>query len=141
MKIELHNYELISWLNLLSGTTAKGKQARAVARFKKILLDKFELYREDELDLLKGFCVLNKNNEVDVSEDGTFTFLDGKKIEGSQALIELKNEEVVIDLTEFEPFVDSLVLALDNSEQELIGEQMNVLDELVVKLENLKGDN
>ena len=104
-------------------------------------MNKFEKYSTDELETLKEYCLLTENGEVDVDENGIFTFLDGKKDEGTKALFELKNEECIVDLTEFKPFLDPLINALNNGCQDLQGVQMDVLDNLVTKLENIGEDD
>lgn len=142
MQVKFKNNRLVPYINLINGTTAKGRSARAVARFKKILLVKFKQYEEDEANLFKEFCKLDDNDEVIVSDTGTVTFFDGKEEEGNQAILELRTEEVVLDLTEFEPFVEHLIHALNTSEQQLYGEQMDILDELITLIENtLKGED
>lgn len=141
MELLLKNADVVPFVNLLQGAVASGKEARAVARFRKILMNKFEQYSTDELETLKEYCLLTENGEVDVDENGIFTFLDGKKDEGTKALFELKNEECIVDLTEFKPFLDPLINALNNGCQDLQGVQMDVLDNLVTKLENIGEDD
>lgn len=138
MQMSLKNNELAPIVNLLNVTTAKGRAARAVSRFKKIMLEKVKVYQEEELLTFKEYCELDDNGEVAVSEQGIVTFLDGKKEEGSKAHSELINEENIIDLTEFEPFVEFLMNALENSDSELDINQMDTLDNLLTKLEEIR---
>lgn len=140
MKIKLINADLTKFINLLNGTSARGKNARAVSRFKKILNEKFDQYSNDEIELLKDYCVLDDNGDVLLENGSTFRFREEMAHDGAIALNELKNEEVVIDLTEFEPFILNLLDALENSEQQLYGEEMDALDELLTKIEEIKGD-
>lgn len=141
MKLKLLNGELAPFLNLISGTIASGKKARSVSRFKKILLAKFEAYSEEEREILKEYAVLDGNGEASIGEGGSINFIPEKKAEGIKALMEFRNEELVISLVEFEPNLANLISALEESEQKLTGGQMDVLDELLTKLEELGKDD
>lgn len=140
MQLVLKNKELTSIIKLLNVTTAKGRDARAVARFRKIMMDKLNVYHEEEMAMFKEYCELNEDGEVIVS-DGTVTFLDGKRDDCLQAQEELINEENIVDLTEFEPFIEFLMSALENSESNLNISEMDTLDNLLTKLEELRKED
>ncbi|MCM2138895.1 DUF1617 family protein [Vagococcus fluvialis] len=141
MKISLKNSDLAPIVNLLNKTTAKGRAARAISRFHKIMMAKLSQFQEDEIDTFKEHCVLDENGEVIVSEGGTVTFLDGQTEAGVKAHNELKEEDNVIDLTEFKPFIEFLMNALENSESELNINEMDTLDNLLTKLEELRKED
>lgn len=140
MQLVLKNKELTSIIKLLNVTTAKGRSARAVARFRKIMMDKLNVYHEEEIGMFKEYCKLNEDGEVIVS-DGTVTFLKGEKDNCLQAQEELINEENIVDLTEFEPFIEFLMSALENSESNLNISEMDTLDNLLTKLEELRKED
>lgn len=141
MKISLKNSDLAPIVNLLNKTTAKGRAARAISRFHKIMMNKVNEFQEDELSTFKEYCELDDKGEVTISGNGIVTFLDGKQEEGLEAHNELKEEVNIIDLTEYEPFIDFLISALENSDSDLNITEMDTLDNLLTKLEELrKGD-
>lgn len=141
MQMSLKNNELAPIVNLLNVTTAKGRAARAVSRFKKITMEKVKQFQEDELNMFKEYCELDEKSEVIVSGNGTVTFLDGQEELAVKAHNELKEEENIIDLTEFEPFVEFLMSALENSESDLNINEMDTLDNLLTKLEELRKED
>lgn len=141
MQISLRNKELAPIINLLNKMTAKGRSARAISRFHKIMMNKVNEFQEDELSTFKEYCELDEKGEVIISADGIVTFLDGQKEDGVNAHNELKDEINVIDLTEFEPFVEFLINALENSDSDLNITEMDTLDNLLTKLEDLRKED
>lgn len=138
MQILLKNNELVPIANLLGITTAKGRAGRAVSRFNNIILDKVKVYQSEETALFKELCELDEEGELAI-KDNVVTFKDVEK--GNEATNEFREEENVIDLTEFEPFLDFLIHALENSDSTLNINQMNTLDLLLTKLEETRKED
>lgn len=138
MNVTIFNNQLAAFINLLNATPAKGKNARAVARFKKLLLQKFDTFAAEEQDLLKEYCVLTANNEIKIHEDGNFKFIESKKKMGMAALTELRTESQILVITEFHPYLLNLISALENSEQLLQDAQAEAMDDLLTLLEGIK---
>lgn len=138
MKIKLINGDLANIYNMLMKIEAKKKQARAVNKFSDRIMDKVNENKKDELELLKEYCELDEDGKVKVDNDGNSHLLKDKQAEGLLAINEMRNEECVIDLTEFEPFFDSLMSALNNSDALLSGLELKAYDILLDKLEEIK---
>ncbi len=137
MKIEFINGDVPNIYNMLMKIEAKKKQGRAVSKFSDRVMDKITENQKDELNLLKDYCDLDEKGEVVVDEKGQSTFTEGMQKEGILAISELRAEHCVIDLTEFEPFFESLIKALNNSDTLLSGLELKAYDVLLDKLEEI----
>jgi len=137
MLIKIKNTELNAIILFLNKVAAKGKEARAISKFKKLLLEKNEEFSGDEVELLKEYCVLQEDGNLQVDENGKVTFLEEKAECGRQAHVELQEEEVAINLTAYTLF-DVLITALENTDLELSGTDADVYDLLLDKLEEIK---
>lgn len=138
MEITFKNTELVAVFNLLVRMGGKGRKARAISKFTILMQSKIEEYASFEKDLLKEYCVCDEFGEVVLSEDGKYTFIDSNTQEGLLALKELQEEICVIDLTEFSPFLEYLIEALEESDLLLAGREALAYDLLMDKLEFIK---
>lgn len=141
MKIEFYNAELKPMIEMLMGVKAKGRNSRAVSKFVKLVSAKFETYAKDEQELLKECCLVDDSGElVTTTKDGnTFvSWLPGKQTDAVIAQNELANEKNVIDLTEYEPHLKHLIVALDESDAFLSGVEAQLYDLLLDKLEDIE---
>ncbi len=141
MKIEFYNAELKPMIEMLMGVKAKGRNSRAVSKFVKLVSAKFETYAKDEQELLKEYCLVDDGGELvtTTKEGNTFvSWLPGKQAEAVIAQNELANEKNVIDLTEYEPHLKHLIVALDESDAFLSGVEAQLYDLLLDKLEDIE---
>ena len=141
MKIEFYNAELKPMIEMLMGVKAKGRNSRAVSKFVKLISTKFETYAKDEQELLKEYCLVDDSGELvtTTKEGNTFvTWLPGKQPDAVIAQNELANEKNVIDLTEYEPHLKHLIVALDESDAFLSGVEAQLYDLLLDKLEDIE---
>ncbi|ANZ98104.1 hypothetical protein BFC20_10505 [Brochothrix thermosphacta] len=141
MKIEFYNAELKPMIEMLMGVKAKGRNSRAVSKFVKLISTKFETYAKDEQELLKEYCLVDDSGELvtTTKEGNTFvSWLPGKQPDAVIAQNELANEKNVIDLTEYEPHLKHLIVALDESDAFLSGVEAQLYDLLLDKLEDIE---
>ncbi|WP_413491433.1 DUF1617 family protein [Brochothrix thermosphacta] len=141
MKIEFYNAELKPMIEMLMGVKAKGRNSRAVSKFVKLISTKFETYAKDEQELLKEYCLVDDSGELvtTTKEGNTFvTWLPGKQPDAVIAQNELANEKNVIDLTEYEPHLKHLIVALDESDAFLSGVEAQLYDLVLDKLEGIE---
>ncbi|WP_413506338.1 DUF1617 family protein [Brochothrix thermosphacta] len=141
MKIEFYNAELKPMIEMLMNVKAKGRNSRAVSKFVKLVSTKFETYAKDEQELLKEYCLVHESGELvtTTKEGNTFvTWLPGKQPDAVIAQNELANEKNVIDLTEYEPHLKHLIVALDESDAFLSGVEAQLYDLVLDKLEGIE---
>lgn len=139
MKFQTTNKKLANFCNLLLTVEAKGKKSRAVAKFLKLTLAKTEELQMFQRELIKQYFEQDENGNAKVDKSGNPLWLDGVDKEAYvKERNELDNELVIIDLTEYTPFVEYLISALDEWENLLSGQDAIAYDELLDKLEALQ---
>ncbi len=128
--------KLILFYQLISAVKAKGKRSRAVAKFNKLLLAKCIELEEDEKELIAQYFEVEEDGNAKKDDSGTLILLEGtSKSEYYSEWSDLHNESVVIDLTEFQPYVEPLIKGLEDWDQELSGNDAIIYDELLDLLE------
>lgn len=138
IKIETKQ-KLILFYQLISAVKAKGKQSRAVAKFSKLLIAKCIELEEDEKELIAQYFEVEEDGNAKKDDTGISVLLeDASKSEYDTEWSDLHSESVVIDLTEFQPYVEPLIKGLEDWDQELSGNDAIVYDELLDLLETIE---
>ena len=131
--------KLILFYQLISTVKAKGKQLRAVAKFNKLLIAKCIELEEDEKELIAQYFEVEEDGNAKKDDTGISVLLeDASKSEYDTEWSDLHSESVVIDLTEFQPYVEPLIKGLEDWDQELSGNDAIVYDELLDLLETIE---
>lgn len=131
--------KLIIFYQLISTVKAKGKQLRAVAKFNKLLIAKCIELEEDEKELIAQYFEVEEDGNAKKDDTGISVLLeDASKSEYDTEWSDLHSESVVIDLTEFQPYVEPLIKGLEDWDQELSGNDAIVYDELLDLLETIE---
>ena len=138
IKIETKQ-KLILFYQLISAVKAKGKQSRSVAKFNKLLIAKCIELEEDEKELIAQYYEVEEDGNAKKDDSGTLVLLENAdKHEYDTEWSDLHNEAVVIDLTEFQPYVEPLIKGLEDWDQELSGNDAIIYDELLDLLETIE---
>lgn len=131
--------KLILFYQLISTVKAKGKQLRAVAKFNKLLIAKCIELEEDEKELIAQYFEVEEDGNAKKDDTGISVLLeDASKSEYDTEWSDLHSESVVIDLTEFQPYVEPLIKGLEDWDRELSGNDAIVYDELLDLLETIE---
>lgn len=139
MRLVIKNQDLILYYQILVAVKAKGRKARAISKLKKILMPKIESWQEDQRTLIGEHYVQDENGNAKTSDDGKLILTtEGNRNVYLQEREVLDKEEIIIDLTEFQPFYDFLLSALNEWDEPINGVDADVYDELMDKLEELK---
>lgn len=132
------NADVLNYYNILMAVTSKGRKARAISKFRKLAYEKLNEYSENQKELIASYFEVQENGNAKVDDSGHPILLDGAdQEEYAKERKELDNETFVIDLTEFEPFIEFLVSGLDESDVEFGGVDADVYDDLMDRLEEL----
>lgn len=131
MKMYLTNQTLLNFAILIGNFKGRGKSGRALAKFNKTLTERSQEYADYEMEIVEKYAERDENGET------TTKWQEGKEVTGNQELEELRNDEILIDLTEFETYLQPLIEGLYDNDDKLEMEQLIVFDELLEKLENL----
>ncbi|MGX7014441.1 DUF1617 family protein [Vagococcus silagei] len=138
MKLTITNLQVLNFTQFFNVVSAKGKHARAVAKFMKLVEAKRQEYAEDEYKIVNEYGV--KDEDGQLIDPTTYNFRAEDAYKAGKEMMILKNEEVVIDLTEFEPYMSNLIEAIENNNAELKGNDLLIFDELLTELEKLGGN-
>ena len=131
--------KLILFYQLISSVKAKGKQSRAVAKFNKLLIAKCIELEEDEKELIAQYFEVEEDGNAKKDDIGQPILLGGaSESEYDKERSDLHSESVVIDLTEFQPYVEPLIKGLEDWDQELSGTDAIIYDELLDLLESIE---
>lgn len=131
--------KLILFYQLISAVKAKGKQSRAVAKFNKVLLAKCIELEEDEKELIAQYFETEEDGNAKKDDFGTSILLEGaSKSEYDEEWSDLHSESVILDLTEFQLYVEPLIKGLEDWDQELSGNDAIIYDELLDLLETIE---
>lgn len=136
MELTMTNQQLIIYTNFIQGVSAKGKEGRSIAKFIRLLQTKFEEYAADEMAIVKEYC--QKDEDGKLLDEVNIIWQEDKKEIGENELAELKEEKVIIDLTEFKIHLDNAISAIENNDRDLTAKELLIFDELLTKLEKLK---
>lgn len=133
MKLEIKNLYLAESINFLHGISLKGKKSRHRSRFIKMLEEKLEQYREDEMHIIKEYAKLDENGDP-VTNNNTY---DIENIKGFKADQKELLEEVNIfeggDATGILKTVKEIIFEYD---EEVSGRTAEVYDYLYEAFEN-----
>ncbi|MDN5446682.1 MAG: DUF1617 family protein [Lactococcus lactis] len=136
--IETKN-KLINFYQLITAVKAKGRQSRAVTKFGKLLAEKLAELQNDEKELISQYYEVNDDGNAKKDDEGNLVLLDDAILEDYDAdWDDLHDESVVIDLTEYHPYLTHLISGLLDWDQELSGADAVIYDELLDLLEELE---
>lgn len=132
-------HKLINFYQLISAVKAKGRQSRAVTKFLKLLTEKLTELQEDEKALIAQSYEVAEDGNAKKDEEGNLVLLDDAILEDYDAeWDDLHAESVVIDLTEYQPYLPHLISGLLDWDQELSGANAVIYDELLDLLEEIE---
>lgn len=133
--ITFKNMELQPVINFLQSLKLANKTSRARTRLVTKLSEKLENLVSDQKELLEKYG--QRDNEGNLIRDGNNAYLwnPDDSVEANKASIELNNEEVSIDLSEYKAAMKILTTALDNYSMELSEVDANIYNLLMDKLE------
>ena len=135
--IETKN-KLINFYQLITAVKAKGRQSRAVTKFGKLLTKKLAELQEDAKELIARFFEVTEDGNAKKDDEGNLVLLDDAILEDYDAeWDDLHAESVVIDLTEYHPYLTHLISGLLDWNQELSGADAVIYDELLDQLEEI----
>lgn len=131
--------KLILFYQLISTVKAKGKQSRAVAKFNKLLIAKCIELEEDEKELIAQYFEVKEDGNANKNDIGQPILLGGaSESEYNSELVNLHDEPTVINITEYQPYLESLIKGLEEWDQELSGNDAIIYDELLDLLETIE---
>lgn len=130
---------LIAFYQLATVVKAKGKQSRAVTKFGKLLLEKCTELQEDEKELIAQYFEVKEDGNANKDDIGQPILLGGaSESEYNSEWVNLHDEPTVIDITEYQPYLESLIKGLEEWDQELSGTDAIIYDELLDLLESIE---
>lgn len=133
--LKLKNSEIISVINFLTIAPLKTKASRARSVVIKKLVEKNDELNKFQDEILEKFAEKDENGEVIKDEHGTSHWEKDHIKEGNEAIQELRDEEIYINIEEYRPNMKILGLALDNLDMELSGQDAIAYDLLMDQLE------
>lgn len=133
--LKFKNNELVNVANFLVSIPLKTKASRARTSLVNKLSLKNEEYRKFQKDLLEKYAQKDESGELIQDENGSYPWVKETKDEAVEALTELNNEEVYINIEEYRPNMKMLSLALDDLDIELSGQEAAAYDLLMDQLE------
>lgn len=132
-------HKLINFYQLITAVKAKGRQSRAVTKFGKLLTEKLAELQDDEKELISQYYEVNDDGNAKKDDAGKLMLLDDAILEDYDAdWDDLHAESVVIDLTEYHPYLTHLISGLLDWDQELSGADAVIYDELLDLLEEIE---
>lgn len=138
-QIKFKKSQVGTFYRLLVNVKAKGRKTRAIAKFNKLIGIKLDELVEDEKNLIAQCYKVGDDGNALKGEDGKLITLENANIdEYHNDWQELHDEDVVIDLTEYQPYLEFLISALLDWDQDLNGADAIVYDELLDLLENVE---
>ena len=137
--IKIEKVNVIGIYNLLGSIKAKGRKSRALTKFGKILADRIVELQEEEKALLAEYFEVDAQGDSQKDKDGKSIPLEGVDPEEypKEKAAWLK-EELVVDLTEYQPYTEHLLAALEDWEEPISGVDALMYDELLDALESME---
>ncbi|API89442.1 hypothetical protein BKP56_09325 [Marinilactibacillus sp. 15R] len=111
----LENKQVVPVFKVLDSIkVAEGKGMRGKGKLQKKLVELEKEYQEDRKEIIKAFFKVDEDGELEKDKEGDLIPLEGKtKQEGLNAIQELLDEEVKIDIVTFDTKLKALYEALD----------------------------
>lgn len=131
--ITFKNSDLAAIANFLGELNLKNKASRGRTRLIEILAKRQEQLGADELALAE--CYVPKGKEV-VNEDRTLNILPDKQAEFTKEREDLFNEQVNIDMSEYQSLIDAFFNAMNDIDVEFKGQDAVIYDVVMTQLEN-----
>ena len=130
MKITMKNRDLAKAINFLNSLNLKGKDSRSRSKFIRLLEKYFEELKDDELELLKEFDLLDENGNIkqDTNDADSIRLFN---IEQEK----LYSEQVVINCEDIIDRMNTLKEVLENLDTELSGDDAYIYDYLLDEIE------
>lgn len=119
LEVKIKNNMLNETIDFFFGMSLKGKESRMRTRFIKLLSTEVERVAEEENGILKEYCVLNDDGELEQNEDGTAIIKKGKEEVLMDERLELLNEEFIIDDSNSQNMLMTVRKILDDCDMEL----------------------
>ena len=109
MTREMTNYEIIQVINKLDGmggTAYPYKVTRAISKTLKALREEYTIYEKTYKELLARYYEVDDDGMVRKDENGEDMIKDpGKLAEATEAITDLLNEKVDVEITQFDESV------------------------------------
>lgn len=130
MKIIMKNRDLVKAINFLNSLNLKGKDSRSRSKFIRLLEKYFEELKDDELELLREFDLLDENGNIkqDTNDTDSIRLFN---IEQEK----LYSEQVVINCEDIIDRMNTLKEVLENLDTELSGDDAYIYDYLLDEIE------
>lgn len=133
--LKFKNNELVNVANFLVSIPLKSKASRARTALVQKLSLKNDEFRKFQKELLEKYAQKDDSGELIQDENGSYPWIQETKAEAVEALIELNNEEVYINIEEYRPNMKLLSLALDDLDVALSGQEAVAYNLLMDQLE------
>lgn len=137
MTITMEKGKLIGFFELSKAIKAKGRKSRALVKFGKILTAKIQDLQEEEKALIAEYFEVGTDGNAKQDDEGNPIALEGADTTVySDEWVALHKEESVIDLTEYQPYMEHLMAALEDWDEPINGFDAVMYDELLDILES-----
>lgn len=137
MKIEMKKGMVPSFYLLAQNVKAKGRKARALVKFGKLVAIKVQELQDEEKALNAEYYEVDETGNGKRDEKGELIALEGADTEVySTEWTALHEEKVIIDLTEYQPYMEHLLAGLNDWDEPINGMDALVYDELLDILES-----
>lgn len=133
--LKFKNGEIQSYANFLSSLPLKNKASRARTQLISKLDKKFSEYAKFQREIIDKYAVKDEQGELEKDEQGNFHWVKETMEEAVQAINELSQEEVYLNLEEYRPNIKFLTLALEEIDVALSGQDALIYDGLMEQLE------
>ena len=131
-------HKIINFYQLISDVKAKGRQSRAITKFRKLLTEKLAELQDDEKLLIAQYYEVDDEGNAKKDDEGNPISLEDVDTDSyTEDWDDLHDESVVIDLTEYQPYLPHLISSLLDWDQELSGANAVIYDELLDLLEEI----
>lgn len=130
MNITMKNRDLAKAINFLNSLNLKGKDSRSRSKFIRLLEKYFEELKDDELELLREFNLLDENGNIKQDTDDTES-IRLFNIEQEK----LYSEKVVINCEDIIDRMITLKEVLENLDTELSGDDAYIYDYVLDEME------
>ena len=126
----MKNRDLVKAINFLNSLNLKGKDSRSRSKFIRLLEKYFEELKDDELELLREFDLLDENGNIkqDTNDTDSIRLFN---IEQEK----LYSEQVVINCEDIIDRMNTLKEVLENLDTELSGDDAYIYDYLLDEIE------